>query len=135
MSLTDELLKADVSSDTLDTKKFKSRALAKALGKKGEVEVTLRQIPERQYKEIMGDMLNRKGDVVFEKSMDTQLRAVVACMYDPDLKNKELMKHFGCSTPTALAEKLFNGEVTRISDVCTELCLGDIEANEEYVKN
>ena len=43
-------------------------------------------------------------------------------MVSPDMKDRELQKHFGCATPKDLLDKFFNGgEISKIADAVTEL--------------
>ena len=46
----------------------------------------------------------------------------LAGMVSPDMKDRELQKHFGCATPKDLLDKFFNGgEISKIADAVTEL--------------
>ena len=59
---------------------------------------------------------------------------------DPDLRNKDLQKYFGCDNARELAEKLFGNEIISLSDAISELSgIADKKDNkknkEDEVKN
>ena len=63
---------------------------------------------------------------------------VVNGLIEPDLRNAELMKHYGAVTPNDLVDKLFlAGEVGKIAETVNELCGLEKTQTEidEYVKN
>ena len=56
-------------------------------------------------------------------------------LVEPNLKNKELQKHFGVATPKDLAEKLFlGGEIVDLADTVRSLS-GYSEETDDDVKN
>lgn len=85
-------------------------------------EINVRAIPGERYFELSAGMMKDSGGVDLTKAYD--INALIACegMVEPDLKDRELQKHFGCATPKDLIKKMFNGgELTKIADTITEL--------------
>lgn len=122
MNLIEKLMQADVAKcKEKETGIITSRRLAKLLGEKKPVEVHIQEIDQRLINEIMGSQYDKKGRMDFSKVYDAQLRAMVEGMTYPQLKDKELMKHFGCHTPKELAEVLFKGEAKVIAEKIAEL--------------
>ena len=82
----------------------------------------------------MSYQLDRKGEFDYSKTFDAKLMMVVEGVVEPDLKNKDLQEHFGCSKARELAEKLFQNEVTALSDAIAEISNVE-EASEDEIKN
>lgn len=139
MNLVDKLLKADIKkADELETEIFKSRKLAKILGTKEKtVDITLQEIKSRRVNDIVAYQVDRKGRMDFSKNFDAKLMMCIEGVREPDLRNKELQKHFGAENAASLAEKLFGNEITDISDAVSRLSgVGtDKEEMEEEIKN
>lgn len=137
MTLVEELLKADAKkADELKLGTFKSERLAKILGKKKAVEVQIQEIKSRRLNDIISYQVDRKGNFDTSKSFDAKIMACVEGIVNPDVKNKDLQKHFGVDNARELVEKLFGSEVTGISDAISEL--SGIKADEdidEEIKN
>lgn len=122
MNLVDELLKADPSkSEELKTDVFESYSLAKILGLDGSIKVKVQQISERRVHDITAYQVKSNGKPDFSKVFDAELMFCTEGVVDPDLRNKDLQKHFGCSNAKELAEKLFSGEVSALSDAISVL--------------
>ena len=135
MNLVEALIKADAKkAEELKTSVFLSKKLANIIGQLEPVEVKIKEIPHRRVNDIMSYQLDKKGEFDYSKTFDAKLMMVVEGVVDPDLKNKELQEHFGCSKARELAEKLFQSEVTELSDAIAEISDTE-EASEDDIKN
>lgn len=138
MTLVEKLMQADIAEcKKKETGTIMSKRLAKVLGQKEPVEVHLQEINQRLLNEIMGSQYDKKGRMDFSKVYDAQLRCLVEGVTNPPLKDKDMMKHFGCHTPKDLAETLFRNEVKTIADEIAKLSgvEDDEEEDEETIKN
>lgn len=139
MNLVEELLRADAKSvDERETKKIKSRRLAKILGKSEPVEITLQAIRAKRMNDILAIQFNKKGDFNIDKSFEAKLVCCVEGIIDPPMKDTKLLEHFCPSggTPKDLVLKLFDNEISEISDAITKLSgVGNDEEDEETIKN
>lgn len=139
MNLVDQLLKADTKkTEELTRETFKSRRLAKILGVKEEtVDITIQEVKARRTNDIMAYQMDRKGRMDYSRTFDAKLMMCIEGVVDPDLRNKELQKHFEAENAKMLAEKLFGSEVTDISDAISRISgLGeDKDEQEEEIKN
>jgi hypothetical protein len=137
MNLVEQLLKADVKkADEFESGVYRSRKLAKLLGKKGTVDVTIREIASRKVNDIVAYQVDKKGNFDFSKSYDAKLLMVIEGVADPDLRSKELQNHFGCDNAKELAEKLFGSEINELSDAISALSgLTSDTTDEEEIKN
>lgn len=135
MNLVEKLLKADTKKvEELETKVIKSKRLAKILGEKNPIDITIQEIPARRFNEILGLQFDNKGNFKIEKTFDAKALAVCEGVVDPPIKDKELMSYFRCSTPKDLVIKLFGSELSSISDEITILSGIDSDGEEE-IKN
>ena len=136
MSLVDELMKADARKvSERATGIFKSKQLARIMGKSDPVEVKIQEISQRRQKELASSAYEG-GDVSIEKAFDANLKVLVAGVIDPPLKDKDLQEHFGCKMAIDLAEKLFKDEVGELSNAIINLgSVGDEADDEEEIKN
>ena len=134
MNLVEALIKADAKkAEELKTSVFLSKRLGKILGTE-PVEVKIKEIPNRRVNDITAYQIDRKGEFDFSKNFDAKLMMIVEGVVEPDLKNKELQEHFGCSKARELAEKLFQSEVTALSDAIADI--SEVEnASEDEIKN
>lgn len=133
MSLLDKLIKVDKTTLPMEEKKVKSERLKKWLGTDTDVEITLRQIPARRLNDIIGITLDKNGHRDMSKNYDMNLMICVEGIVDPPVKERELMEHFGASTPKELCEKLFDTEANIIAQEISEL--SSLKEKEEDVKN
>jgi hypothetical protein len=136
MSLVDELMKADArKADEMVEGVFKSRQLAKILGKDEPVDVKIREISPRRKNELVATAYD--GDEVdFSKAFDANLKVIIAGVIDPPLKDKDLQEKFGCKMAIDLAEKLFKDEVNSLSTAIVSLgTIGDEVLDEDEIKN
>lgn len=138
MNLIEQLLKADIKkADEFESGIFRSRRLAKILGaEKKTVDVTIREVSSRRVNDIISYQMNSNGKLDYSKTHDAKLMMIVEGTVDPDLRNKDLQKYFGCEDAKGLAEKLFGNEIVELSDSISLLCGIENEKNkEEEVKN
>lgn len=135
MTLVEELLNADAkNAGELKRDVFKSKKLAEVLKKDGKVDVKIQEIPSRRLNDISSFQYDSKGNMDYSKNFDAKLMACVEGIIDPNLRDKELQKHFGCKDARELCEKLFGFEINYISDAITALSDIDEDAEEE-IKN
>lgn len=116
------------------TERVRAKRLSEIAGE--DVFVTVSALPGDRYAEISTTSV-RNGKLDFSRVYDMQSLMVAEAVKDPDLKNGDLQRHFGASTPRDLARILFpGGEIARLADVVTELSgySGD-EGLVEQVKN
>lgn len=137
MNLVEALLKADEAKvNHLETDIFKSKKLAKILGKKGAVDVEIREIPARRMNDIVASQLSKKGEFDMTKAFDAKALCAIEGVTNPNLKDEALIKHFGCATPKDLAIKLFGTELNQLSDAITKLSgYGEDNGEVEEIKN
>lgn len=137
MNLVEALLKADESkAGQLETGIYKSKKLARVLGKKGTVDVEIREIPARRMNDILATQFGKKGDFDITKSFDAKALCAVDGVTNPNLKDQQLLQHFNCSTPKDLAIKLFGPELSQLSDAITKLSgYDDDDVSAEDIKN
>lgn len=137
MNLVESLLKADAKKvGQLETDIFKSKKLAKVLGKKGSVDVEIQEIPAKRMNDIISFQFSKKGEFDISKSFDAKALCAIEGVTNPNLKDENLLKHFGCATPKDLAIKLFGTELNSLSDAITKLSgYGDEDGDETEIKN
>lgn len=139
MNLVEQLLKADAKkADELATGTFESNRLARLLGLEDAVEVSIQEIPSRRLNEIAGYSIDGKGNFQFEKSYDANLMACIEGVTEPNLRDKDLQRHFGAKNAKELCEKLFAAEAKDLSDAIaalSEYANKEGEDKEEEVKN
>lgn len=141
MSLLDSLLKADASvADEKETAHFYSKKLARVLGSKEAVRITLTELSSRRLSELMDMQLDKKGKPDLKKVLRSQALMAAESITDPDLRDRKLLSHFGCDNAADLATKLFGGELARLSDKIMELSgftdeEDEVDAEIEEIKN
>ena len=134
MSLTTELLKADASKlEEKATAVYESKKLARLLGKEEPVPVTYQEIPLRRLQDLT-DMYSVNGTIDTKSSFEMACQIVAESVIEPNLSDKDLKEHYGCSLAKELAEKLFGIEVGDIADGVAKLVSGEKNKVEE-VKN
>lgn len=134
MSLTTELLKSDAGKlEEKQTGTYYSKRLARLLGKGEPVPVTYTEISLRRLQDLT-DMYSVNGTISTKDSYEMACQIVAESVVEPDLTDKDLKDHFGCSLAKELAEKLFGIEVGDISDGVAGLISGETKKVEE-VKN
>lgn len=140
MNLVDELLKIDSKkTEELETGVFRSKKLAKLLGAKSDtVDVKFSEVKSRRLNDIISYQVDRKGRFDYAKSFDAKLMLCVEGLIDPDLRNKDLQKHFECDNAKELCEKIFGSEINELSDAISALSgieQDEDEEMEEEIKN
>ena len=120
MSLLDKLLQADAGKLTEQPHtKFEIERLSTML--KTKFELDLSAIEPKRYAEIqrMGIDIGKKGNVRDVNVYEMRIMTVLEGIKEPDLKNKDLLKHLNAVTPKELVGKLFlSGE---IEDICKKI--------------
>lgn len=135
MNICEKLLAADPKSiEELQTTTYKSTRIARALGKSGAVAITIQEIPAERLRTLQNTMYDAKGNIIRSKNDKFCALICTDAIIDPPVKDPELIKHFGCSTPLELVNKLFGMEVYTISDKVYELC-GISDELEDEIKN
>ena len=132
-NLVDRLMKADKAKiGEMRTGVFKSQKLADIIGETEPVEIKIHELKGRRMNALQSEQIKNNGEVDFEKVYDTQLRICVEGISEPNLKDKELQQHLGCSLATELCEKIFNSEVSLIADDIANL---GIKINDKKTEN
>lgn len=132
-NLVDRLMKADKAKiGEMRTGVFKSQKLADIIGETEPVEIKIHELKGRRMNALQSEQIKNDGTVDFEKAYDTQLRICVEGISEPNLKDKELQQHLGCSLATELCEKIFNSEVSLIADEIVSL---GIKINDKETEN
>lgn len=139
MNALEKLLKADAEKITEKPKKtIEIKRLSKVLGSKFEITVEaldadlLAEISESHTK------YTKTGKVKSTDNFAVGVDMIVNATVEPNLRNKELLNHFGCATPNDLVTKLFlAGELGKISETISSLCGVETSQSEidEEVKN
>lgn len=132
-NLVDRLMKVDKAKiGEMRTGVFKSQKLADIIGETEPVEIKIHELKGRRMNALQSEQIKDDGTVDFEKTYDTQLRICVEGISEPNLKDKELQQHLGCSLATELCEKIFNSEVSLIADDIANL---GIKINDKKTEN
>lgn len=120
-SLMEKLMKLDRDKlSEVPTAKVKAERLSKVAG--DDVEITLKAISGNLYTSFVSRATNKAGAFDYEKMYEAHAMIMVHGCIEPDLRDKELMKHFGAETPKDLAKKLFpGGELVKMSEKIGEL--------------
>lgn len=122
MSLTDKLLKLDAGiACTEQYGEVEIKRLSKQIGE--PFVVKCKALQGKEYTEISMAVVDEKRNKVdYSKAYEANLRTALSGIMEPDLKDKDLLKHYGCPTPKDLMEKLFNGgEIATIAGLVTDL--------------
>lgn len=131
MNLVDKLLRIDKEEPKKKiTGEYESKRLKQMIG---DGTILIEKIPERKIKEYQAMMMDNRGSVNNNMLFDGILLVAVEGIKNPNLKDKELMEHFGAATPKDLAEILFDGEIEEIGDAIVSL--GKNEDVTDAVKN
>ncbi len=128
MTLTEMLLSADEKiANTLKKGTYKSRRLARVLGQDGTCEL--------QITELAPAKINTMSEAKSGNNMEIYNRICLEGITEPNLKNPDLLKKFGCSTPLSLTEKIFSLEVAEIAEAIIKLSDIAPEEQENEIKN
>ena len=132
MNLIEKLIRID--KETLlkkETKTVKSARLSKIVGE--ETNIVVKELSGRKLNDISAMMVDKDGDKDFSKLTDVNLMYCVEGVVEPNLRDTNLMEHFGVKTPKDLAEILFDAEAGKIAGKIISLS-GISDVAEEYVK-
>lgn len=114
MNLIEKLLRVDKEKATeKETKKIKSKRLAKLVG--DDAEITIRELSGKRYNDLQAMLFDKKGNRNVNATYDFNLMCCVYGVVDPCLTDKDLMEHFGAVTPKDLAAILFGMESGNIA--------------------
>lgn len=133
MNLIEKLIRID--KETLlkkETKTVKSSRLSRIVG--GEANIVVKELSGRKLNDISAMMVDKDGNKDFSKLADVNLMYCVEGVVEPDLRDANLMGHFGVKTPKDLAEILFDAEAGKIAGEIISLS-GLSDGAEEDVKN
>lgn len=135
MSVIDKLLRVDPKKAAAQQERtYKSKQLARLIGSKEPVEVRVKELTPERLSDLMGMMTDSQGNVAVSKAFDGNAMICTDAVVDPDLKDPDLLEHFGCATPLDLAKKLFKFEVSDIAGEVLEMA-GLSSDTEDEVKN
>lgn len=142
MTLFDELMSAD--PELADKKRrgvYHSKRLAEIVGREDPVPVVIEEVSPERVKRALKQMQNKDGSQDIERSLESELLLIVEGVKEPDLRDKNLMEHYGTRIPKQLARKLFGREVSDLAGEIMALSgYGDesfdpIEEDIEVIKN
>lgn len=135
MNLVDMLLKSDVENITArETKEIEIKRLSKKFGK--PFIITVGAIDGELFAELTSTAIKKGGEVDYAKSFAANALVAVEGLINPDLKDKQLQEHFSAVTPKELAQKLFKGDISKISsEIATLSGFGEDDEEEGIVKN
>lgn len=133
MNLIEKLIRID--KETLlkkETKTVKSSRLSRIVG--GEANIVVKELSGRKLNDISAMMVDKDGNKDFSKLADVNLMYCVEGVVEPNLRDTNLMEHFGVKTPKDLAEILFDAEAGKIAGEIISLS-GLSDDAEKDVKN
>lgn len=134
MNLAEKLLKIDKGEfDKKRTKTVPSKMLEELLGEKASV--TIESVDPQVVLELSAGGLDDEGNPIIAKTLDTNAKIAAAAIIDPPLKDDELQKHLGVSTPADAAKKLLKGEVNKVAAEVNKMAGFTIENTDEEIKN
>lgn len=133
MNLIEKLIRID--KETLlkkETKTVKSARLSKIVGE--EANIVIKELSGRKLNDISTMMVDKDGNKDFSRLADINLMYCVEGVVEPNLRDRNLMEHFGVKTPKDLAEILFDAEAGKIAGEIISLS-GLSDDAEKDVKN
>ena len=133
MNLIEKLIRID--KETLlkkETKTVKSARLSKIVGE--EANIVIKELSGRKLNDISAMMVDKEGNKDFSRLADINLMYCVEGVVEPNLRDTNLMEHFGVKTPKDLAEILFDAEAGKIAGEIISLS-GLSDDAEKDVKN
>lgn len=133
MNLIEKLIRID--KETLlkkETKTVKSSRLSKIVGE--EANIVIKELSGRKLNDISAMMVDKDGNKDFSRLADINLMYCVEGVVEPNLRDANLMEHFGVKTPKDLAEVLFDAEAGKIAGEIISLS-GLSDDAEKDVKN
>lgn len=132
MSLTEKLLGLDMAKyKEKKTSTLEIKRLSEAVGEPFIIKV--QEVESDRLQELQTELLDKKGRVDYSKTRKINALVCVEGVIEPDLKDKNLQKHFGTNTPKELAEMLFKGvDLGRVADAILDASnFGDSGDEEE----
>lgn len=133
MNLAEKLIRIDKEKiSEKETKKIKSKRLSRILGE--DTEITIQELSGKRFNDLYQMAIDKNGNTIFSKTYDVNLTICVEGIIEPNLKDQNLMDHFGASTPKELVEIIFDAESGYISDEITKLT-GMSNDSEKELKN
>ena len=136
-NIIEKLLKIDAGKLEVESKECKVDKLSEIL--KEDVEFTCYPVSLDVFNEIQKNSMefDKKGNF---KAVNTgEMNLKLALEGVPDLKDKDLLKHFGKITPKELLKdkKIFKvGDIAKLAATVSELSgITEIEKAEEEIKN
>ena len=135
MNLVERLMAIDSKEITkMAVVEIPSKMLEKLTGEK--VLIKLQAIDGDAFAALSASGLDENGEVVFDKSYDTNAKIAAAAVIEPNLKDKSLIRHLGVATPAEAAKVIFKGEVNTIAAKAAEISgFKDEEETRKEVKN
>lgn len=137
MNLVKKLLEIDKGEfDKEKTKTMESKQLSELFG--NPTKITVKAMGPQEVLDITATGLDDDGNPIITKTLKTNSKLVAAAVIDPSLKDTELLKHLGTSTPAEAAIKLFKGEVNKIAVEINKMAgfdVGDSETTDNEIKN
>ena len=133
MNLIEKLIRID--KETLlkkETKTVKSARLSKIVGE--EANIVIKELSGRKLNDISAMMVDKDGNKDFSRLADINLMYCVEGVVEPNLRDTNLMEHFGVKTPKDLAKVLFDAEAGKIAGEIISLS-GLSDDAEKDVKN
>ena len=121
MNTIDLLMKMDAGELTkVPTGEMEIKRLSDTTGEKFVIQY--HALSGRRITELSQNSTDKDGNISAAKAYDANLLLIGEALVSPDLKNKDLQKHFGAASPKDLADKLFNGgEVGKISEAIMQI--------------
>lgn len=135
MNLVERLLAVDKKEfDKIEKKEIPSKQLSKLVG--AGAKVTIKAVDGDLFSGLSASGLDESGEVDYSKAFSTNAKIAAEGIVDPDLRNKELLKHLGVAIPPDAAKKIFKGEVNKIATEIAKLSgFNDEETTDKEVKN
>jgi hypothetical protein len=136
MNIVEKLMKIDKGEfDKKKTKKIKSQMLSEILGE--DAVITLETVDPQSVLDMSAGGIDEDGNPIMGKAYDTNALIASAGIIDPPLKDAELLKHLGVTTPAQAAKKLFKGEVNGIAAEVNKMAgfSAEPEEIEDEIKN
>lgn len=131
--ITKLLLGCDIEKfKHLESKEVVSKRMTKKLGLDDDhpAKVRIGQIPYEKYIRIQMGSISENGGIDTDKAPMTATKIVVEGMIEPNLRSRDLQDYFGVASAEKLANLLFQGEITSLSDEIVAM-----SDNDEKVKN
>lgn len=135
MNLVEKLMAVDKGEfDKIEKKELVSSQLSKLMGEKACI--TIHAVDGDHFSALSASGLDKEGEIDYNRAFNTNAKIVAAGVIEPNLKDKELLKHLGAATPADAAKKIFKGEINKISLEIAKLSgFENEEKTEKEVKN